>query len=620
MKDQNFSVESGQSGKPQPTNLELLDRDSHARDAENDQPDGETHPGNASYSLGRLEQDLRLLHSKWQAVEKEMLQRDEQIAGLQRDLDFHQEKKTLLEEDLTVLASEKTALGKELEAALDEIKDLQSKTLDYDRAILARDAEVDAVSSERGALLDEKNRLENELAKLKRSATDVDDRMAVFESKNADLRMQVQELKDYIDGRKNAWDALNAKVCDYENTIEGMSNDLEAHNDVVAAKEEQQASLALKVMELERELAELKGRHSEKNASHAALQEVLEDKSRELGSLNAETMQLHKDTEKLQKKLDRRDTTIRTLRQELKDRNRGHSSLESALADEKATIAKLQASLESADARIASFEKEQKEHDSKAGELGITIGELRERVRLSEPTIMENESRIKDLEDYLAASEKTAEELRDQVAKTASKLEKMSDKAGEQEIRAAELHAVLLETESEKKNLQNELDAQRDLIAVLETEISKKQESLDMLDRNADRLSAIGSGIRELDVRIDDHWLEQANSLVDQSLEPIEHYIVSEEDGSAEPVRYPLAKKELTIGRSRDNDIRINSRYISRVHARIRCDGSRVTIEDAGSKNGFLVNSMPVTSHTLTNGDELEIGESKFKYLDLSSA
>ena len=620
MKDQNFSVESEQLDKPQPTTLELLDHESDAMDPEDVQPDVATRPGNASYSLGRLEHDLSLLHSKWQAVEKEMLQRDEQISGLQQDLNSHQEKKAVLEEDLTVLASEKTALAEELETALDEIKDLQSRNLDYDRAILARDAEVDAVSSERGALLDEKSRLENELAQLQRSGTEIDDRMAVFESKNVDLRMQVQELKDYIDGRKNDWHKLNAKVRDYENTIEGMSNDLEAHDDVVAEKEEQQASLALKVMELERELSELKGRHSEKNASHAALQEVLEDKSRELGSLNAEAMQLHKDMERLQKKLDRRDTTMRTLRQDLKDRNRGHSSLESLLADEKATIAKLQASLESADARIASFEEEQREHDSKAGELGITIGELRERVRLSEPTIKEHESRIKELEGSLAASEETEEELREQLANTVSKLEQTNDKAGEQEIRAAELHAVLLETESEKKDLQKELDAQRELVAVLEEEISKKQESLDLLDRNADRLSAIGSGIRELDVRIDDHWLEQANSIVEQSLEPIEHYIVSEEDGSAKPVRYPLAKKELTIGRSRDNDIWINSKYISRVHARIRCDGSRVTIEDAGSKNGFLVNSMPVTSHTLANGDELEIGESKFKYLDLSSA
>jgi len=620
MKDQNFSVESDRLDKPQPTNLELLDRESGARDAQDDQPDAATHSGNASYSLGRLEDDLRLLHSKWQAVEKEMLQRDEQISGLQQDLNSHQEKKAVLEEDLTVLASEKTAIAKELETALGEIKDLRSKSLDYDRTILARDAEVDAVTSERGALLDEKNRLENELTQQKRSATEIDERIAAFESKNVGLRMHVQELKDYIDGRKNDWDKLNAKVHDYENTIEGMSNDLEAHNDVVAKKEEQQASLALKVMELERELSELKGRHSEKNASHAALQEVLEDKSRELGSLNAEAMQLHKDMERLQKKLDRRDTTIRTLRENLKDRNRGHSSLESLLADEKATIAKLQANLDSAGARIASFEEEQREHDSKAGELGITIGELRERVRLSEPTIQEHESRIRELEGSLAASEETAEDLREQVDSTASKLEQTSDKAGEQEIRAAELHAVLLETESEKKNLQNELDAQRELVAVLEAEIGKKQENLDVLDRSADRLSAIGSGIRELDVRIDDHWLEQANTVVGQSLEPIEHFIVSDEGGSAEPVRYPLAKQDLTIGRSRENDIRINSKYISRVHARIRCDGSRVTIEDVGSKNGFLVNSMPVTSHTLADGDELEIGERKFKYLDLSSA
>jgi len=141
-------------------------------------------------------------------------------------------------------------------------------------------------------------------------------------------------------------------------------------------------------------------------------------------------------------------------------------------------------------------------------------------------------------------------------------------------------------------------------------------------------------------MRIDDHWYEQPKTLFAESdtlfeqpqevlLEPeeifsdpeelVEHFIVSDDDGSDEQIRYPLTKKEIIIGRSPKSDIRINSKFVSRVHARIKIEGSAVTIEDAGSTNGFLVNSMHLTRHTLTHGDRLEIGKSKFRFLDTSS-
>lgn len=561
MTNRDVSADTNQQDDDTRNSFELFSHLADETDTGPQQSDNAQSANNASYSLGRLEQDLRLLHTKWRAVEKEMVQRDREISALKQEL--------------------------------------KSSAEEYDRAILARDAEI---------------------------KTEQSDHVVELEAKNVELRLHLQELKDYIDGRKNDWDRLNAKVVDYEDTIQGMSNNLDAHDDAVAEVEKQKADLALKVMDLERELAELKGRHTERESSHAALQQSLDDQSRELGSLNAEATGLRKDIVKLQKKLDSKEETVCSLRKKLKDHSRDSSSLEGLLSDEKATIAKLQVSLQAAEERVADLEAEQKDRDTKAGELGTTIGELRERLRLSEPAIGMQELRITELENSVQAGEASAKELRDELANALVKLKEMSQKAAEHEIRAAEFQAALLEMESRKKDVDKELEAQRELVDVLEFEVGNKQENLDILDRSVDRLSAIGSEIRELDVQIGEHWLEQPDEVLLQPEElfsnpdeMVERVIVSEDKGVGEPVRYSLTGTEMTIGRSHKNDIRINSKYISRVHARIKIDGSRVTIEDAGSTNGFLVNSVHSTHHTLAHGDKLEIGRSKFCYLDTSS-
>ena len=61
-------------------------------------------------------------------------------------------------------------------------------------------------------------------------------------------------------------------------------------------------------------------------------------------------------------------------------------------------------------------------------------------------------------------------------------------------------------------------------------------------------------------------------------------------------VDYPLTKTEMTIGRGKHSDIRIASHFISRIHATIKTQGAATVIEDAGSKNGILVNSSRVES------------------------
>jgi pSer/pThr/pTyr-binding forkhead associated (FHA) protein len=82
------------------------------------------------------------------------------------------------------------------------------------------------------------------------------------------------------------------------------------------------------------------------------------------------------------------------------------------------------------------------------------------------------------------------------------------------------------------------------------------------------------------------------------------------------PISYLLHKDVMTIGRSESADIKIYGDFVSRIHARVVSREDGVLIEDAGSKNGFKINSENVERHELQNGDVIGIGKLHLTFVD----
>ena len=77
---------------------------------------------------------------------------------------------------------------------------------------------------------------------------------------------------------------------------------------------------------------------------------------------------------------------------------------------------------------------------------------------------------------------------------------------------------------------------------------------------------------------------------------------------------------EATIGRGTDCDFQINDANVSRRHAIIRRDWNEITIEDAGSKNGVVVNERRITKPSaLRDADEIMLGAMKLTFIDPSA-
>ena len=81
-----------------------------------------------------------------------------------------------------------------------------------------------------------------------------------------------------------------------------------------------------------------------------------------------------------------------------------------------------------------------------------------------------------------------------------------------------------------------------------------------------------------------------------------------------------LGDKTLTVGRTADNDIQLNSTGVSARHAILRREGKEYFIDDADSTNGVFVNNQRVQRHQLQFWDEIQIYNYVLKYMSSSRA
>ncbi len=90
--------------------------------------------------------------------------------------------------------------------------------------------------------------------------------------------------------------------------------------------------------------------------------------------------------------------------------------------------------------------------------------------------------------------------------------------------------------------------------------------------------------------------------------------LVSLERGPDIAFNHPM----LVLGRDPRCDARLDSPLVSRKHCCIMLSESDVIVRDLGSLNGIRINGQKVTTGKLQPGDELSIGDLRYR-LDLSN-
>jgi hypothetical protein len=106
--------------------------------------------------------------------------------------------------------------------------------------------------------------------------------------------------------------------------------------------------------------------------------------------------------------------------------------------------------------------------------------------------------------------------------------------------------------------------------------------------------------------------LERSGAIQDplNAEEPV--YLLIHLEGST--AVWHILGKRTTIGRTAENDVRIDAEFISRRHAVVLRVGTDTVIEDLKSTNGTYVNGQRISRRALKNGDVVALGSMEFHF------
>jgi hypothetical protein len=86
-------------------------------------------------------------------------------------------------------------------------------------------------------------------------------------------------------------------------------------------------------------------------------------------------------------------------------------------------------------------------------------------------------------------------------------------------------------------------------------------------------------------------------------------------EGTAGRRMHDMGEETITVGRGPESDIFLDDVTVSRKHAEIERGEHGYRIRDVGSLNGTYVNRVRVDAVDLRNGDEIQIGKYRFKFV-----
>jgi pSer/pThr/pTyr-binding forkhead associated (FHA) protein len=86
--------------------------------------------------------------------------------------------------------------------------------------------------------------------------------------------------------------------------------------------------------------------------------------------------------------------------------------------------------------------------------------------------------------------------------------------------------------------------------------------------------------------------------------------------GPHKGAEFALLDSVITLGRARSNGLTVADVSMSRRHSRLERQGDRWVLFDQNSGNGTRVNGRPARRHRLRHGDEIEMGDTTFRFLE----
>jgi chromosome segregation ATPase len=400
---------------------------------------------------------------------------------------------------------------------------------------------------------------------------------------------------------------------------------------------------------------ELRFEQSLRDAEIGALRSDLASVTESRGQLEQNLGNLTTNLRELGQLLNRKSEQLSMFEREVGLRDRRIVELESqsatmggeyaaATAERDALRADLKAAREEAAAAHAAIESHDasasaslKERQTQARRLRVVDGDLalarahaerfRENLQSLEGRRQVFESLLGDREAVISERSQRVMALEREIAERiklhAAREEDLLGKIKLEQQRVATLEAEAIAMRAEQQ--QQQAAAQAAEKSALERHVALEAEVRSQAQNIGDLRSQLGevrTALEQRDALI--QRLETATARSAAVLGNIQQNL--EHLGDAEPTRMlvrtqgetgivQLLGRRTTIGRTPDNDIRIDAEFISRHHAVVLLYGTKTVVEDLNSTNGTFVNAERINRRTLKEGDIVTLGKSEFRYV-----
>jgi chromosome segregation ATPase len=208
----------------------------------------------------------------------------------------------------------------------------------------------------------------------------------------------------------------------------------------------------------------------------------------------------------------------------------------------------------------------------------------------------------------LQSAQARVQELERREVEHATELLKLQSQAEGSPSRVRELEQDLTAAEEAVHRLESEARSRTARIEELEKLNHELRATLEEAARTMPpRPAPVDPAAAESGVRRDDDLERAVNPAPDGAT----RLLIRADEGRE--VVYVLGRKT-SVGRTPDNDLQIDAKFISRHHAVILAGPTQTIIEDLNSTNGVHVNGRRVTRQALQDGDAVAIGRQHYRF------
>jgi len=289
-----------------------------------------------------------------QSTEIELAEQADTINELREKLEASVEQLAKTHQATEKISAEYLNQEQQAEALGERLSTTEAELLQQTAATEALQSELDESKSSLNVLSENSGRLAADNQALLLAASEHADEISVLQAKNAKMCMQIDDLTNYIAGRKSDWIALHTEAAQQRDINVGLQQAIAAKIETLALQKQENSALLSDVNRQKRESAQL---HSELSTNDDALAEeqALRNDLREQLAIKTEYAEALETTNAELMKL---TSSQRIVKDELDEKNRDIDRLNQAYAQLEAEHAETVAALKKQQEVIQHIENE----------------------------------------------------------------------------------------------------------------------------------------------------------------------------------------------------------------------------------------------------------------------